>query len=72
MRHNFSRDAEEIIATKKTLKAISITIEKTAETGESQPNFFKNGLKIILVMHIIKYVEMTLSPDSYPWEKGRR
>lgn len=58
MRQNFTTDAEEIIATKKTLKAISITIEKTtSETRETQPKILKNGLKIILVMHVIKYVK---------------
>lgn len=37
MRQNFITDAEEIIATKKTLELVSITVEKTtSETGETQ------------------------------------
>lgn len=37
VRQNFVTDAEEIIATKKTLKVVSITVEKTtSETGETQ------------------------------------
>lgn len=73
MRQNFTTDAEKLTPTKKTLKVISITVEKTtSENGETQPKILKNGLKIILVMHIIKYVKKTLGPDSHPWEKGRR
>lgn len=64
---------EEIIAIKKTFEVINITTGKnTSETGETQPKITKNGLKIILVMQIINYVEKMLGPDSYPWEKGRR
>lgn len=37
MRQNFITDAEEIIATKQTLKVVSITVEKTtSETEETQ------------------------------------
>lgn len=36
MRQNFITDDEEIIATKRTLKVVSITLKKTtSETGET-------------------------------------
>lgn len=40
VRQNFITDAEEIIATKKILKVVSITVEKTtSETGETRHKF---------------------------------
>lgn len=40
VRQNFITDAEEIIATRRTLKVVSITIEKTtSETGEARHKF---------------------------------
>lgn len=40
VRQNFITGAEEIIATKRTLKVVSITVEKTtSETGGTQAQF---------------------------------
>lgn len=42
VRQNFITDAEEIIATKKTLKMVSITVKKTtSEIGETQAQILK-------------------------------
>lgn len=42
IRQSFIIDAKEIIATKKTLKVVSITVEKTiSETGETQAQILK-------------------------------
>lgn len=42
MRQNFITDAEEIIATRKTFKVVSITVKKTtSETGETQAQILK-------------------------------
>lgn len=41
MRQNFTADGEEMKATKKTLKVISITtLKTTCETGETEPKIF--------------------------------
>lgn len=45
VRQNFTMDTEKITATKKTLKVISITIEKTTVTGETQDKKFLKRLK---------------------------